>query len=149
MISKQSEKEKKQKEEYRSIEFEMKMWRKGYEAFPVSYIEFHEKLARAELAELVSKGAIVATEKMEGDGWNMDAMKVLRVSIISINETIELKWSDSHSKGRFMIKVCEDEMGSGWVTFKEELINWARIRNHLVDKRDEAEEELNRLNSLL
>ena len=90
---------------WNEINSEMNFWRKGFVAFPSSYIEYHEELAREALENLRLTHMIRVVEiKLERDGW-MDGMKVLKVIIETRSGKLEkIIWRDSHSKGNFMMK---------------------------------------------
>jgi hypothetical protein len=89
------------KESYKPIEAEMKLWRRGLNSLPESYVKHHENLAEEGLKALTDRGILVHSKQTVMDGWG-DGMRLLQVVIETPSgELLKLKWHDSHYNGSF------------------------------------------------
>lgn len=85
--------------EYAPIENQMKLWRKGLISLPQDYIDYHRILAEKAITDLTNKGYTIHRQWMTTDSYGM-LLKHLVVET-SKKDLIKLKWSDSHSTGKW------------------------------------------------
>ena len=84
----------------------MSLYRQELGALPQGYIDFHARLARAELARLRQEyGLLVRVEEMVRDDFFPDGMRLLRVAVETPSDKILLlQWHDGNQG--FMNKGC-------------------------------------------
>lgn len=94
----------------------MKNWQLGFGVMPLTYIEWHEQLARKRLEQLVGENGFRKIEVvLKDDGW-MDGMKVLTVIIETLSgKVIKARWVDDNQD--FMIDTghgCRTQYPEDW-----------------------------------
>lgn len=94
--------------DYKEIEGEMRLWRKGFGSLPKSYVDYHKALAEKALKRIEHYYKVHSSWMgYSGDGCGM---KLLYAVVESCDGRLtKILWSDSHRDGCFFARLYTDD----------------------------------------